>query len=527
MFFQKGSLSQPLYASLFTDEMLLVSAGNAGTSLACLYRLALGIFVHKFGPVDKFAKRSSHPTVRAGREQRGTPRPQSARASAGGPVSQGHVSAKPDRAQRLVPGRAVPVPAPDAELQWEEDVLVIVDEDESGLLENALRRQVSYPQASLDIGSSVIHPRFSARVCGSAAVLTLVLALFAAYGFSRNSVEPGEAESPRPIVEVRKRDAKPLGSQARLVLPSSKEDSMSAASREQPRDSKSPSRQEPSRPEPRPESSRPSRAEAEAAVAVHGAGILVSLFGRLAPQGQQTEILGGLDQLGRAKRATERGALELAAALVGQVSSRIPALHRTCAREYVRLGNGYVRKGLQAEAIPWYGRALQLRGDYPEALYNRATAHLELGRFLEAIRDFDQAAKLRPDWVSVYNNRGVAQLERGDLLAALSDFRAAITRDSSLAASYNNRGVAHLKQRDPASALDDFRAALKLDPALAGALYNRAQAYRELGQKARARRDRKRFQAMLQNEPRLGDLIDPATGRAARKIVVCPAVENL
>jgi tetratricopeptide (TPR) repeat protein len=57
-------------------------------------------------------------------------------------------------------------------------------------------------------------------------------------------------------------------------------------------------------------------------------------------------------------------------------------------------------RGLLERAITLYGQAIELRPEFPEAEYQRATALLSLGRLPEAEKGFRRAAELRPDWAA-------------------------------------------------------------------------------------------------------------------------------
>ena len=64
------------------------------------------------------------------------------------------------------------------------------------------------------------------------------------------------------------------------------------------------------------------------------------------------------------------------------------------------------RLGKKDEALASYDRALKVRPDFAEALYNRGVTLQELKRFEEALASYDRALKVRPDFVEALYNRG-------------------------------------------------------------------------------------------------------------------------
>ena len=61
-----------------------------------------------------------------------------------------------------------------------------------------------------------------------------------------------------------------------------------------------------------------------------------------------------------------------------------------------------------------YDRALALRPDYAEALYNRGVTLHELKRFEEALASYDRALTLRPDYAEAHQNEALCRLLIGD-----------------------------------------------------------------------------------------------------------------
>jgi tetratricopeptide (TPR) repeat protein len=58
------------------------------------------------------------------------------------------------------------------------------------------------------------------------------------------------------------------------------------------------------------------------------------------------------------------------------------------------------------EALASFDRALAVRPDYAEALYNRGVTLQELKRFDEALASYDRALAVRPNYAEALHNRG-------------------------------------------------------------------------------------------------------------------------
>jgi tetratricopeptide (TPR) repeat protein len=91
------------------------------------------------------------------------------------------------------------------------------------------------------------------------------------------------------------------------------------------------------------------------------------------------------------------------------------------------------------EALAYYGRALQLKADVAEILYNRANTLTVLQRQEEALAGYDQALAAKPDYVAALNNRGwlMEQMKRPEDALASYEKALAITPDD--ARSLGNR----------------------------------------------------------------------------------------
>jgi tetratricopeptide (TPR) repeat protein len=136
--------------------------------------------------------------------------------------------------------------------------------------------------------------------------------------------------------------------------------------------------------------------------------------------------------------------------------------------------------GKNDEALASYDRALALRPDSTEALYNRGNSLRQLKRFNEALASYDRALTLRPDYATALSNRGVTLYELKRFDEALANYDRALTLRTDYAEAHYNRGnaLAELKRFD--EALASYDRALALRPDYAEALYNRGVTLYEL-----------------------------------------------
>jgi tetratricopeptide (TPR) repeat protein len=61
--------------------------------------------------------------------------------------------------------------------------------------------------------------------------------------------------------------------------------------------------------------------------------------------------------------------------------------------------------GCYEEAMRNFDIALELRSDFPEALYSRGGVYIATGHYEEAIGNYERALKLRPDFPDAFRNR--------------------------------------------------------------------------------------------------------------------------
>jgi tetratricopeptide (TPR) repeat protein len=146
-----------------------------------------------------------------------------------------------------------------------------------------------------------------------------------------------------------------------------------------------------------------------------------------------------------------------------------------------------------AEALASYDRVVELRPDYAEALFNRANTLHELKRFEEALASYDRAIELRPDYAEAFLNRGNTLHELKRFEEALTSYDRLLKLRPGYAEPLLNRGNTLYELRRFEEALASYDRLLKLRPDYAEALLNRGNTLHEL----------KRFEEALASYDRL------------------------
>ena len=95
------------------------------------------------------------------------------------------------------------------------------------------------------------------------------------------------------------------------------------------------------------------------------------------------------------------------------------------------LGLALQMQGNLKAAVASYKKALQLKPNYPEALYNLGLALQKQGNLKTAIVFYKAALQLKPDYPEAHNNLGNCLKEEGNLRAALSCYKTALELNDS------------------------------------------------------------------------------------------------
>ena len=108
-------------------------------------------------------------------------------------------------------------------------------------------------------------------------------------------------------------------------------------------------------------------------------------------------------------------------------------------------------------------------------------ALVKLGRFDEALQSCERALAIKSDYADALYNRGNALRALGRHDDACASYSAALALEPRRADALNNLGLALLAFGQYGEALANFDAALAIEPDDIGALHNRANALAELG----------------------------------------------
>ena len=144
---------------------------------------------------------------------------------------------------------------------------------------------------------------------------------------------------------------------------------------------------------------------------------------------------------------------------------------------YADRGAVYASQNRFEDALRDYGRAIELKPDYPHARYNRGNAYATLRRFDDAIRDYTRAIELKPDYTEACAARGNAYAALGRFDHAVRDYTRVIRLQPGRADAYTNRGNAHCLLGQFDRAIRDYDRAIRVNRTYAPTYSNRAQAH--------------------------------------------------
>ncbi|MDA7648248.1 tetratricopeptide repeat protein [Alphaproteobacteria bacterium] len=124
------------------------------------------------------------------------------------------------------------------------------------------------------------------------------------------------------------------------------------------------------------------------------------------------------------------------------------------------------------EALDDYSQALCVHPKDPRILNNRANVLVHLNRHNEALNDFDKVINHKPNDPVAYYNRGLLLQNIDRFEDALNDYKEAISRNNIFVDAYINSGIILINLQRPSEALVCFKTALSIDPSSELALYN-------------------------------------------------------
>jgi tetratricopeptide (TPR) repeat protein len=119
-------------------------------------------------------------------------------------------------------------------------------------------------------------------------------------------------------------------------------------------------------------------------------------------------------------------------------------------------------------------KAIALKPDYAEALFNLGVAHQRLNQPEMAIESYEKALNIQHAYPRVHHNLGIIYFQKDQLNSAIKSFEWAVAYSPNYSEAYFNLGVAFQKNRQFEEAKNHFEKAISVNP-------NYAQAYESLG----------------------------------------------
>ena len=106
------------------------------------------------------------------------------------------------------------------------------------------------------------------------------------------------------------------------------------------------------------------------------------------------------------------------------------------------LGIEYLKDLRNEKSIECFNRALELKPDYHEVIYNKGNALTNLGRYEEAIAEYDKALAVKPDYHDAMNNKGAALYSLGRYEEAIAEYDKALALKPDYHDAMNNKKLA-------------------------------------------------------------------------------------
>jgi len=159
----------------------------------------------------------------------------------------------------------------------------------------------------------------------------------------------------------------------------------------------------------------------------------------------------------------------------------------------IRVALQHHSEGRPDHAITTLGDALKRFPGDGKLLLVRGSLLLQQGNTADALRDFEAAAKADPENPAIYVNRAQAYRRFERDREALADLDRAVELNPDFVAARFNRGSMHFNAGHFDKALQDFEHCVAADPHAAPPYFNLAMTREQLGDKAGAADDLKRF----------------------------------
>jgi tetratricopeptide (TPR) repeat protein len=128
------------------------------------------------------------------------------------------------------------------------------------------------------------------------------------------------------------------------------------------------------------------------------------------------------------------------------------------------LGAGYSRKGMEEEALRWYGEAKRFYPGLPDVHYNAGVSLQRLGRNDEALAKYRRALDLDPEMAAARENLSVLLAGQGRYEEAIAEARQAVALEPWNASTRGNLAEAYCGCGRLDEGIREYRAAIDIDP---------------------------------------------------------------
>ena len=125
-------------------------------------------------------------------------------------------------------------------------------------------------------------------------------------------------------------------------------------------------------------------------------------------------------------------------------------------------------------SISSFEKAITLKSDYAEALFNLGVAHQRLEQLDMAIESYEKALIIQHAYPTAHHNLGIIYFQNEQISSAIKSFEWAVAYSPNYSEAYFNLGTAFQKNRQFEEAKKHFEKSVSLNPEY-------AQAYEDLG----------------------------------------------
>jgi len=146
------------------------------------------------------------------------------------------------------------------------------------------------------------------------------------------------------------------------------------------------------------------------------------------------------------------------------------------------LGASYRAINQLDNAVKSFQKAIDIKPEYDEALFNLGVTLKELGQVDAAVTSYKKVITINNAYYNAHNNLGLILLEQGKLDTAIDHFEWAISFKFDFAEAHNNLGSALIEFGQIESAIDSYKKAVEFKPNYAQAHNNQAIGHLRLGQ---------------------------------------------